>query len=168
MSSCVGFGEDLAEVALGRRPSDALSRHIWECHACASELTRLRALAQRLDAAVSATVQADPPPMLLAQIRERVRNAPAPALWRVAWPRAAVGLAVAASVIGLAFGLRAMRPPSAMTGPDVSALAQWHSPTAALLSSRGSVLEAPLPDAWFDVEMSPSRTKPTPGGTHAT
>ncbi|HEY5096294.1 MAG TPA: hypothetical protein VII69_14370 [Candidatus Eremiobacteraceae bacterium] len=166
MNRCTALSEELTDVGLGRRASEALTSHLADCPSCAAELERRRALALRMDAAVSGLVGSQPPAWLIESIAARARSAQPPRVLNGTWPDTAVVSALAASVIAVIIGLRAMLP-TAMQH-DSAALSAWRSPTAALMEPRGSVLSAPLHDFWFDVEPSPSRSKPTPGESHAT
>jgi anti-sigma factor RsiW len=165
MNRCAAMSEELTEVALGRRASEALSSHLEECRACAAELERQRVLGQRMDAVVGALVRVEPPERLLEDITARARSARVQP-W--SWPRAviAVGAAIAASV-AVVFGLRGLQPHTT-PGPSVVALTAWRSPTASLLEPQGSVLQAPLRDVWFDPGPRPSHSEPSPGETHGT
>jgi len=164
VSPCSIDRRELAEVALGASASKRLSTHLQQCSACAAELERQRALVQRMDVAVKALAGSQPPPRLLASITARARCDERPRQWSRAWPRAIAGAAFAASLGGLIFGLRTLETP-ATSGSDAVSLTAWRSPTATLLKPRGSILDAPLRDVWFDLESRPSRSQPTPGGT---
>jgi anti-sigma factor RsiW len=155
MSRCAARNE-LAEVALGAAPSEALSLHLSECRACAAELERQRALARRMEVAVNALARSQVPSRLFESITARARSTQRSQPWSGAWRGAALGAALAASAIGLIFALRAPQSP---VKPDAaSALAAWRSPTGALLEPRGSVLASPLYDVWFRVEPRLSRS----------
>ena len=167
MNQCTAMSEELTDVALGRPASEGLTRHLEGCPSCAAELERQRALARRMDAEVNTLANSQPPSWLIADISARTRSAPPPRPVSGAWPETAVAAALAASVIALVIGLRAMQQPVPQ-GQDTAALSAWHSPTAALMQARGSVLSAPLHDIWFNVEPRPSRPTLTPGESHAT
>lgn len=159
------YGDELDEVALGKPASDEFSAHLRACRDCAGQLERRRALAQRMDAAVNALVRCEPSPALLASITARVRRTEPARPWFEAWPRAAIGAAVAVAVFGVLFGLRTMQsPPPAASA--AAALTAWRSPTSALLKPHGSVLDAPLHDLWFDPEPRHTRLQRTSGETH--
>jgi len=148
--------DELADIAIGGTASQGASDHLSECAACAAELERYRALARRMDAAVNALVRSQPSSRLLQRVAAWAESTERPQPPRRAWTGVAAGAALAASLIALMFGLRASRPP--MTpGADSAALAAWRSPTSALLKPHGTVLEAPLHDAWFNVDQRPSR-----------
>jgi len=150
--------DELADIAVGGTASQAASDHLRECAVCVAELERYRVLARRMDAAVNALVRSQPPSRLLQRVTARAGSAERPQPSRGAWPGVAVGAALAASVIALMFGLRAPQPPMTPDA-DAGALAAWRSPTSALLKPHGIVLEAPLHDAWFNVEPRPSRLR---------
>ena len=143
MSGCRAFRDELAEAALGAAASDALSSHVKGCAACGAELERQRALARRMTVPVDMLVRAEPPYRLVESIAARARLAHRSQTVLGTWRWAAVGAALVAAVIGLAFGMRALQPPVAR-GADVAALTAWRSPTGVLLERRGSVLDAPL------------------------
>jgi len=164
VSPCAVRRDELAQVALGNPPSEELSTHCQQCTACAAELERLRVLVRRMDVAVKALANSQPRSVLLANITARVRSGEPPRPWSGPWPRAAVGAVFAVSVLGLIFGLRTIAP-APTSGSDAAALTAWRSPTGALLEPRGSVLEAPLHDVWFDLEPRTARSHPTPGDT---
>jgi anti-sigma factor RsiW len=163
VSPCTVNRDELAEVALGTPASEGLFIHLQQCCACATELERQRALARRMDVAVKALVCSQPPRQLLASITARVRSE-RPWPWSRAWPGGAVGAVFAVSLVALILGLRTMQP-QATSGSSAAALTAWRSPTGALLQTRGSVLETPFHDVWFDVGPPRSRPQPMPGGT---
>lgn len=164
MSRCAELRDELADVALGGQAGDGLSSHLAQCPACVAELERQRALVQRMDAAVRALVQAQPPARILEGVAARVRGAQ-PQPWRRPWIGIAAGAAIAASV-AIIFGLRALQPQTPAS--NIVALETWRSPTASLLESHGSVLQAPLRDVWFDFASKPSHSEPSPGESHGT
>jgi hypothetical protein len=166
MNHCESLRDALEDAALGCTPSEALVAHIAQCSSCTAELDRRRALAFGIDAAVVAIVNAQPSSRLAERIIAQTRNAPQIPPSNRAWPRIAVGVALAASVTALIIGLRETTPP-ATHDHDLSALSAWHSPTATLMMARGSVLAAPLRDSWFEGEPETSLTRPTPGVSHA-
>jgi anti-sigma factor RsiW len=185
MNDCVGLRKELAEAALGQPASEALSRHLEECAACATELQRQRELVQRIDAAVAILVRGEPSAKLLEAIRARTRGVPRagsteldagragardsgaePRAWSRRWAGITAGAAIAASV-AMIIGLQVLRLHVSPVSSAV-ALTAWRSPTAALLELHGSVLHAPLRDVWFDPHGSAAHSKPLPGGTHGT
>jgi hypothetical protein len=166
MNQCEMMIDALNDAALGLEPSEPLRVHLARCSVCTAELGRRRVLLQRIDAAVSAIADAPPASQLPERITARIRCAPQTKPSNGLWPKITLGAALAACVAGLIFGLRSI-PPPAGRGQELSALSAWHSPTAALMDSRDSVLAAPLRDTWFDFGPGTSHLRPTPGVSHA-
>jgi anti-sigma factor RsiW len=149
MTACKALREDIDDAALGERISDELQVHLRDCTACTMDLERRRALAGRMDAAVHRFVREQPPAQLLSSTIASVRRAQPSRPWTRVWPPAAIATALVASIIGVTIGVHAIHP-ATTRGADAPTLATWHSPTAELLDERGSILEAPLRDRWFD------------------
>jgi anti-sigma factor RsiW len=172
MSRCDALRDELADAALGQPASEALRRHLEECEHCAPELQRQHALVQRMDAAVSGLVRAEPRAKLLESVQERTQRAgplageAGPRTWSRQWVGIAAGAAIAAS-LAVAVGVHVLRPHATPVSSAV-AVTTWRSPTAALLEPHGSVLHAPLRDIWFDLGSGQSHSKPSPGDTHGT
>jgi hypothetical protein len=164
MTSCSIYRDQLADAALGERISDQLTMHLRDCHGCRVELELQRAIAQRMDAVVNQLVREQPPWQLLPSTLASVRRVKRPLPWTRAWP-AAIGTALAASIIGVTIGVREIHP-AATLGTDAARLAAWHSPTGALLQPRDSVLQTPLRDVWFDPKPKTLHSQHTPGGTY--
>jgi hypothetical protein len=164
MTMCSVLLEDLTDAALGERISDELNVHLRHCRACTTELERRRDLARRMDTVVTRLVREQPPSELLPRALASVRRAGPRRTWAGGWPRAAIGAALAAGVVGATIGLHALYPAPA-PAPDVARLASWHSPTQGLLDPHDSVLQTPLRDPWFDPKTQPAHSHLTPGGT---
>jgi hypothetical protein len=166
MNQCETMGDALNDAALGLEQSEPLRVHLARCSACTEELARRRTLALRIDAAVAAIANAQPASQLPESIAARIRSATQTKPSNRFWPRIALGAALAACVAGLIVGLRPAHPPAGH-GRELAALSAWHSPTATLMDSRGSVLAAPLRDTWFDAGPGTSHLRPNPGVSHA-
>ncbi|HMD02513.1 MAG TPA: hypothetical protein VKG44_06050 [Candidatus Baltobacteraceae bacterium] len=164
MNACATMRDDLSGVALGAPASAKVSAHLRECAACAADLERQQALALRLEGAVKALVRSDPPVWLAARIAAQARSAARPSHGGRA--RAVIGTALAAAVAGLIIDFHADHAIPALA-PEAAALIAWRSPTDSMLHLRGSVLDAPLRDVWFDSIRRPSPREPTSGDTHA-
>jgi anti-sigma factor RsiW len=137
MTSCTAFASALDDVALGMMPSSVLAAHLCTCAACATQLERRRALAQRIDGALGAYVRAEPSPRLAERIATRAW-AQRPRRRRPVWLGVSAGVALVAGVLVFVFAPGGGRVPVHPT--DVAALVAWRSPTASLLVSRNDVL----------------------------
>jgi anti-sigma factor RsiW len=138
MTTCTAWASAIDDVALGVAPSSAFATHLHTCAACAEQLERRRALAQRIDGALGAYVRAEPPARLAERIATLVwakRSRHRRRAWLVGIP------VVAALAAGLLIFVDALGGGRAVIHPtDVAALEAWRSPTASLLVSRNSVL----------------------------
>jgi hypothetical protein len=150
MSACSNLREQLEDLALGGSVTPALSDHLVECEACASELKRRRLLAQRMDAAVYSIVRAEPPPQLPADVAAQltVTRGPASRNTLRQWSAALAVAAIFALMVTI--GFRTFEPQPTVHS-ELSSLSSWRSPTDSLLE--------PL-------DITP-QSQPTPGATHA-
>ena len=144
MNRCVELHEQLEDLALGSPATSELSAHLDECAGCVTELERQRALLLRLASAIDALVRVEPPAQLYAA--SSARSTPVR-------PRLAVWAVVAVCAVLFVIGFRMLDRPLAARS-DLTALTQWHSPTAWLLEPSTTPL---------DVRPAPLLS---PGGTH--
>jgi anti-sigma factor RsiW len=155
MTSCTLLSSEIEDAALGATPSSALAAHLVTCAACAAQLERRRALAQRIGRAVEEYVRAEPPAGLPERIRARA-SMEQPHRWRKRWLIAPAGAALAAGFLMFVYVLAGTRAPVHTT--DIAALAAWRSPTASLLSSSSNVLGTPFTLRGFHVASGRSRS----------
>ena len=138
MSACDPFRAEILDVALGRQSRDAVRGHLAACAACAAALAAARAASVRIDAIVRERAATEPPAGLAERIlaRDRDRRRPRD---RSGWARIAVAAALA---FGIAAGTQRFH---GAHRPDAAAsIADWHSPTGALLQAHASIVDAPF------------------------
>jgi anti-sigma factor RsiW len=170
---CLPFESEIAEVALGSYPGEALSLHLAQCDSCAAELARQRALVRRFAATLGTLAQPEPPADVVENVLARVRAGQRPAtplprqrfanvlagrrfgnaLAGRRFAAALAGVAIAASLIVFVFRFQGER--SGVTPAQTAALTAWRSPTLSLLENHESVLRAPLGASRFSLERRP-------------
>jgi anti-sigma factor RsiW len=127
MSGCPEWRDAVVERALLDDAADpALAKHLAVCPACAAALRESQAAAARMDEALHRLAAVEPPSYgpdrVMARVSERNRAAVS------YWWRWAAAASLAAILIVIVLWTR--RPPPRT---DVAALAEWRSPTEALL-----------------------------------
>lgn len=141
MKACTTIASALDDVALGAHPSHALATHLKTCPACAAQLERKRAIAERIDRGIVTAVRAELPPGVAERIAART-SFRRPQRRRFVWLGVPAAMAFACAIlifVSLVDNRRTSLHPT-----DVGAFTAWHSPTASLLISRGNVLRTPL------------------------
>lgn len=128
MTYCRERDDALCGLAAGG-DDDALLAHLQQCEGCAAELERRRALMARIDAAAR-EIAAVPAPAITIAARQ-------PPRWNARYAFAACAAAIVLAVIILAGRMPQRTPPA-------QSIVTWHSPTANLLRSTVSIVNAPL------------------------
>lgn len=138
MSACTQWRDRLVDRALGDGASPALTQHLAACPGCSAALDGLRARMGELDAALQTLVDHQPSKDFAAQVMARI-GSPHPRLVR-AWPapRAAAGIALAASLLVAAYeigGLSRQRAQATAVASAGAAIAHWRAPSDVLLKN---------------------------------
>jgi anti-sigma factor RsiW len=141
MNDCTAFSDELVDVAFGIAPSHALTQHMDSCPACSANFESRRALAQRIDMALQARIQLDPPPYLAERIVAHARRAQ-PRRW--SGIRFGVRIAATLAVIFVLVMFGIYRSASTHRELDTGALMAWRSPTASLLTQNLDIVRTPL------------------------
>ena len=123
---CLHYKDQLTDAALASlahgeaarwRAGDAeeLNAHLASCVACAAELARVRLLLSAIDRGVEASVRAEPSPEMMARVRRRIAEEPAPHAGIGMWIPVAATLAVTVAAflwLGIRPGPRRIAPAS--------------------------------------------------------
>jgi anti-sigma factor RsiW len=112
--ACLDYKNQLTDAALallapgeGASQNDSgLRAHLDACADCAAEFARTRLLLSAIDRGVAASVSPEPSPEMMARLRRRIAEEPAPHFWTGTWiPVVAAALAVAVAAF-LWLGIR--------------------------------------------------------------
>jgi hypothetical protein len=103
--ACERYQERLIEEAVAPGGNPAVAQHLASCAACRAELANQQELQARISGGLSAMINMEPSPALMARIRMQIAAEPAPR--RFGWMWVPVGVATAA-IVGFAvwFGAR--------------------------------------------------------------
>src|SRR4029077_11327226 len=175
---CLDYKNQLTDAALaslatseGARQNDGgLRAHLDACADCAAEFARTRLLLSAIDRGVEASVAAEPSPEMMARLRRRIAEEPAPHSWMGTWiPVVAAALAVAIAAflwLGIRTGPRRALPATsheaaahpASAQPPRRAQENGASATLAPpVSSRAAANRALKPGGKLDVLVPPGQ-----------
>jgi hypothetical protein len=127
---CGRFEEGLTDVALGARPADpAESAHLARCATCRARMEDERRAAAEVDGLLAEALALEPPPGLMARVRERVSREPAPSVGQ--WPLPPRALAAGVALVALAAALWWPRNPSEPSHASRTAAASSEPPAVA-------------------------------------
>lgn len=124
---CKQYEDQLMDAALGGLPPEReaeLPAHLRECVACRAEFERQQHLVAAMDRGLEQMAAVEPSPEMLARIRVKIAEEPAPSRgWLTGWwPAAAGAMAAAVLVVYLLIPKQTAQP------PDVSAPTVASSP----------------------------------------
>ena len=144
------------EAALGEKASNELDAHLSQCGNCTSELTRLRARRERLDALLPSLAGAEPSADLTNRILAATRSAAREhaSVWRLWVIGGAAAVIVLAVMIGWILNRRTNLPDRAPV--EAIALAHWQAPTDVLLQvpNQGVLNSVPkLGDSYLTIPL---------------
>lgn len=168
MTDCNRYRERIDDAAASGVTSDDLAAHVRECAACASALEHKCALLARADVVARAWMAAPQPAGMMERLLARIGAGGTADIASSGWRMALAAVSVAAAaVIVVAVAEVAQHLSFSSTQQLVAGkLADWHSPTAALLQPSSSVLDLQMPGRLLD-RPRPAHPDPRPGGDHA-
>lgn len=166
---CKDRKDSLLEAALTGETDGALQQHLAGCAGCRQELEALQARRARMDAALPLVAQGSPQPGFHARVMQAGEAAEQNKFAATSWfsmPRlisnqrrmfAAPAMILALVIIA---GVAVLRPSHRLSPDDIAGatqLANWQSPTAALLEHPGRELltgAPPLSESFMHMDLN--------------